>query len=69
LDHTNREAVETWKDCDGYSPILDAKNEMQLLEVINIDAHLDVRPLKERKTYSGSPLRQHLENGEEYILD
>lgn len=30
--------------------------------VINIDAHLDVRPLKEGKVHSGSPFRQLLED-------
>lgn len=29
--------------------------------VINIDAHLDVRPLKDGKAHSGSPFRQMLE--------
>ncbi len=32
--------------------------------VINIDAHLDVRPLKEGKAHSGSPFRQLIESGE-----
>lgn len=31
--------------------------------MVNIDAHLDVRPLKEGKTHSGSPFRQLLEDG------
>lgn len=31
--------------------------------VVNIDAHLDVRPLKDGKTHSGSPFRQLLEEG------
>jgi formiminoglutamase len=30
--------------------------------VVNIDAHLDVRPLKEGKAHSGSPFRQLLED-------
>ena len=30
--------------------------------IINIDAHLDVRPLKDGKTHSGSPFRQLLED-------
>jgi formiminoglutamase len=29
---------------------------------VNIDAHLDVRPLKEGKTHSGSPFRQMLDD-------
>jgi arginase family enzyme len=29
--------------------------------IINIDAHFDVRPLKEGKTHSGSPFRQIME--------
>jgi len=32
--------------------------------IINIDAHLDVRPLKEGKTHSGSPFRQLLQSEE-----
>lgn len=32
------------------------------IAVINIDAHFDVRPLKEGKAHSGSPFRQMLEN-------
>ncbi|PRP81069.1 putative arginase, partial [Planoprotostelium fungivorum] len=35
--------------------------EGQSVGVINIDAHLDVRPLKEGKTHSGSPFRQLME--------
>lgn len=31
--------------------------------IVNIDAHLDVRPLKENRTHSGSPFRQLLEEG------
>lgn len=31
--------------------------------VVNIDAHLDVRPLKDGKVHSGSPFRLLLENG------
>lgn len=31
--------------------------------VVNIDAHLDVRPLKEGKVHSGSPFRLLLEDG------
>jgi formiminoglutamase len=34
----------------------------KLTYVINIDAHLDVRPLKEGKTHSGSPFRQLIED-------
>lgn len=30
--------------------------------VINIDAHLDVRPLKNNQVHSGSPFRQLLED-------
>jgi formiminoglutamase len=32
------------------------------LAVINIDAHFDVRPLKEGKAHSGSPFRLMLED-------
>lgn len=31
--------------------------------VVNIDAHLDVRPLKDGKVHSGSPFRLLLEDG------
>lgn len=31
--------------------------------IVNIDAHLDVRPLKEGKVHSGSPFRLMLEDG------
>jgi formiminoglutamase len=33
------------------------------IAVINIDAHLDVRPLKEGKVHSGSPFRLLNEDG------
>lgn len=32
------------------------------ISVLNIDAHLDVRPLKSGKAHSGSPFRQMIEN-------
>lgn len=36
--------------------------------VINIDAHLDVRPLKEGKVHSGSPFRLLLENSKSNLF-
>lgn len=33
--------------------------------VVNVDAHLDVRPLKQGKVHSGSPFRLMLEDGEQ----
>ena len=43
----------------------------QTVGVINVDAHLDVRPLKEGQAHSGSPFRQLLEDprfrGENFI--
>ena len=39
---------------------LDGKQ--RTIYVINIDAHLDVRPLKENRAHSGSPFRQLLED-------
>jgi len=41
-----------------------AKNEMNV-SVLNIDAHADVRPLKNGKAHSGSPFRQALEHPSE----
>ena len=37
-------------------------NSPNKVGVINIDAHFDVRPLKEGKAHSGSPFRQMLED-------
>ena len=37
-------------------------NSPQKVGVINIDAHFDVRPLKEGKAHSGSPFRLMLED-------
>lgn len=42
------------------SALLDHHREN--VTVVNIDAHLDVRPLKEGKAHSGSPFRQLLED-------
>lgn len=41
-----------------------AKNEMNV-SILNIDAHADVRPLKNGKAHSGSPFRQALEHPSE----
>ncbi|KAJ3356461.1 hypothetical protein GGF32_001486 [Allomyces javanicus] len=42
--------------------LLDTLSPTTHLTVINIDAHFDVRPLKEGKVHSGSPFRQLLED-------
>jgi len=39
------------------------RNPGQPVGVINIDAHLDVRPLKQNRAHSGSPFRLLLEDG------
>lgn len=38
------------------------KEAIRKVGIVNIDAHLDVRPLKDGKTHSGSPFRQLLED-------
>ncbi|MBV51529.1 MAG: hypothetical protein CMH77_03375 [Nitrospinae bacterium] len=43
------------------SALLDKKSE-QVIGVINVDAHLDVRPLKKGRAHSGSPFRLLLED-------
>lgn len=37
--------------------------------VINIDAHLDVRPLKNNQVHSGSPFRLLLEDSIHYLIN
>jgi len=46
---------------NGYALV---KHYQRDVGVINIDAHLDVRPLKDGKAHSGSPFRQLLETPE-----
>lgn len=48
---------------NGYSLLHFAAQGNKKVGVINIDAHLDVRPLKEGKTHSGSPFFQLLTCG------
>eukprot|EP01135_Chromosphaera_perkinsii_P007857 Nk52_evm49s1020 gene=Nk52_evmTU49s1020 len=48
-------------------PLL-SKYKSEKIAVINIDAHLDVRPLNDQKAHSGSPFRQMLEH-EDYSTE
>ena len=46
----------------AYGHFLGYVNAQQSVNIINMDAHPDVRPLKEGKAHSGSPFRQALEH-------
>jgi formiminoglutamase len=57
-------------DCafaNGSAMLETAKKQGKTVSIINIDAHLDVRPLNNGVAHSGSPFRQLLENYPKHI--
>lgn len=54
---------QSWPNCEALLNMnkLQARGDFRL-GVINIDAHFDVRPLKDGKLHSGAPFRKLLES-------